>query len=114
VPADTCSVNTSVTASGNDYCSGHSVTNTSTRTCTVRTHPGLDLAVNCPPEAVAAGAPMLYAGTVRNSGDVTLTEVVVTRGGNRFFGPVTLAPGVTSNFTAQVTARPTPARSPKS
>lgn len=103
-PSDTCSVNASITASGRDLCSERTVTSTSTRTCTVRTSPGVDLTMNCPPAPVGGGAPLVYSGSVRNTGDVTLTEVVVNRAGNRVFGPVTLAPGVATNFTTQVSA----------
>lgn len=104
VPADACTVTSTVTASGNAVCGSQTVTSTSTQNCPVRTNPALNLVVNCPATPVGAGGTLVYNGSVRNTGDVTLNEVVVNRAGGRVFGPVTLAPGAAAAFTAQTVA----------
>jgi len=103
-PADSCSVSTTVTASGTDNCSERIVSNTSTKTCPVKTTPSLVLTKQCPEGTPASGGDLTYHGLLHNSGNVTLTDVVVTQDGRRFFGPVTLAPGASTNLTHTITA----------
>lgn len=99
-PADGCAVTTTLTANGTDNCSERVVTSTSAKTCPVATNPALVLTKACPTEPAPAGGTITYAGSVQNSGNVTLNEVQVTSGGTRVFGPVTLAPGASATFTA--------------
>ncbi len=99
VPADVCTVTTTLTASGSALCDNRSVTSVSTKDCTVKTAPRIVLTKTCPADPVAAGGQITYAGAVKNDGNVTLTDVVVNSGNDRVFGPVTLAPGATATFT---------------
>src|SRR6185295_17835664 len=53
------------------------------------------------------GGPITYAGTVRNSGNVTLNNIVVTDSQSSpttVYTSASLAPGATANFTASFTA----------
>jgi uncharacterized repeat protein (TIGR01451 family) len=100
VPADTCSVTTTLTATGADKCDGRVVSNTSTKSCPVRTAPRLLLTKSCPTTPVAGGSQITFSGTLQNAGNVTLTDMVVNRGNDRVFGPISLAPGASASFTA--------------
>ena len=100
VPADTCSVTTTLTATGADTCdSSKVVSNTSTKSCPVKMTPRLLITKTCPPNPVAAGGQITYGGTLQNAGNVTLTDIVVNRGTDHVFGPVSLAPGASTSFT---------------
>src|SRR6185503_8803582 len=61
----------------------------------------------CPATASMNGAPITYSGTVRNSGNVTLNNIVVTDSQSSPPTVLTvpsLAPGASANFTASFTA----------
>src|SRR4030095_11658016 len=85
-------------------CAGRVVRNTSTKTCPVQTAPDLAVTKDCPTTPITAGSQVVYSGFLTNSGNVTLTDVVVNSGANRVIGPLTLAPGQVTNFTGSVTA----------
>jgi hypothetical protein len=63
------------------------------------THPSVVLALNCPTGGTA-GQSIKVTGTVMNTGDITLTNVMVTTvAGANLVGPITLARGETQDFT---------------
>ena len=72
--------------------------------------PGLDVVKACSASPIQPGQNNIVAGTVTNTGNVTLTNVVVTNTiaalGNvsrRVLGPISLAPGKGTNFTDSYT-----------
>jgi uncharacterized repeat protein (TIGR01451 family) len=106
-PADACAVSTTVTASGSDNCTSVAVTATKSATCALVTTPRLVITQDCPTGAVAPGGLLTYTGTVRNTGDITVTNVVVlnSRGGTTpVFTAAALAPGASASFTGSFTA----------
>jgi uncharacterized repeat protein (TIGR01451 family) len=112
VPPDFCGSDT-VTASGWDMCSYLPVTNSVTATCPVTMTPRLTITQNCPAQPTPRGGLYTFTGSVSNAGNVTLVNVVVTNNykfdcytlTNRLvIGPITLAPGVSVNFSGSYTA----------
>ena len=83
------------------------VTNTVSTTCPITTAPAIAVTLACPATPAATGGLITYTGTVRNSGNVTLNNVIVV---NNQSAPSTvltvpsLAPGASANFTASFTA----------
>lgn len=106
---DTCTVTTTVTASGRNVCADTTVSNTSTKSCPVKSNPGLAISSECPPNATAPGGSVTATTTVRNTGDSTLNSVTVNsdRTSSRVFGPISLAPGATATFTHSFNASTT-------
>ncbi len=107
VPLDVCTVTTSVRATGSDSCNNASVTNTASATCAITTAPALAVTLACPTAPSTNGGLITYTGTVRNSGNVTLNNVVVTDPQSSpatVFSAASLAPGASANFTASFTA----------
>lgn len=107
VPVSVCAVSATVTASGADACAGTVVNNSASVTCPVVTAPALEITQSCPTAPLTPGALLTYTGTVRNSGNVTVTNVVVvnSRGGSTpVLTVASLAPGATANFTGSYTA----------
>ncbi len=105
-PADTCSVSSTVTASGSDSCAGTVVNNSASATCTLATSPRITVTQTCPSNPSGLGGVLTYSGTVMNAGNVTLTNVVVTNdrtGASSVFTVATLAPGASANFTGSYT-----------
>ena len=76
-PADACSVSSTVTGTGDDNCSGARVSHNASATCPLITTPAIVVTLACPPSPALPGRPLIYSGTVRNAGDVTLTNVQV-------------------------------------
>ena len=106
-PADACSVSTTVNASGSDNCTTAVVSAAQSATCALITTPRLVLTQDCSTNLVAPGGLLTYAGTVRNSGDITVTNVIVlnSRGGaTPVFTAASLAPGATASFAGSYTA----------
>jgi uncharacterized repeat protein (TIGR01451 family) len=106
VPPDFCGADT-VTARGTAC--GRTVTNSVTSSCSILPYsPALTLTKNCPVSPPPRGGLFIYTGTVKNTGNITLINVFVT--GNwpvpntAVLGPITLAPGASSNFTASFIA----------
>jgi uncharacterized repeat protein (TIGR01451 family) len=107
VPLNVCSVTTTVRASGNDSCTSAGVTNTTSATCPVTTQPAIAVALSCPAASSTNGGPITYSGTVRNSGNVTLNNIVVTDAQSSPATVLTvasLAAGASANFSASFTA----------
>ncbi len=101
-PLDACSVTSVVTATGNDNCYSTSVTNTATATCALVTAPGIRVTQVCPLAQSLPGTLLTYTGSVSNSGNITLTNVIVLNnqsGITPIFTAATMAPGAVSNFT---------------
>ncbi len=101
-PADACSVSSTVTATGSDACAATVVTATQSATCPLVTAPSIVLTQNCPEGPVSPGGLLTYSGTVKNAGNITLTNIVVTNdrtGATPVFTTATLAPGASANFT---------------
>lgn len=107
-PLDACSVTTTLTVSGGDQCSGALATTSVTTTCPLITTPQLSVTKLCPTLPVEAGGLLVFTGTVTNTGNVTLNNVIVVSSqpaaNTAVFGPVTLAPGAGTNFTGSYTA----------
>lgn len=109
-PAGACEVTTTFSASAKDACTGAAVASSDTATCTVVTAPAISVTLTCPSVTPTTGGPVVYSGTVRNSGNVALNAVAV-RGDLAFPGPgvldvPTLAPGASANFTVTFNAPP--------
>lgn len=105
-PADACSVTSTVTASGSDNCSGALANDSVSATCPLITTPNIVVTQTCPTGSTAPGALLTYSGTVRNSGNITLTNVFVTNdrsGTTPVFTVATLAPGAIASFTGSYT-----------
>jgi hypothetical protein len=105
IPLDLCETNVTdtVTATGRSICSGATVTASQTRECPVLPQPLLVVTTGCPLAPVAPGGVLANSGTVSNGGTLTLTNVLIVSdhptNNSPVFGPITLAPGETTNFT---------------
>ncbi|GDY22278.1 hypothetical protein LBMAG56_36250 [Verrucomicrobiota bacterium] len=101
-----CSTTSIVTATGRSVC-GVLVTSTASATCPILTLPAITVTQTCPTTLVPPGSVLTYTGTVRNSGNFTLTNIVVVSdrpGANtRVFTLASLAPGASANFTGSYT-----------
>jgi hypothetical protein len=108
-PLDCCEITETVTARGQDRCTGTVVTARSSVVCPMLTTPGLGLTQTCPASLVLPGGEFAFTGIITNTGDVNLTNVVVYSirpGTSRtaVFGPVELAPGESARFAASLPA----------
>ncbi len=109
IPSQPCLPSTNIlTVVGTDQgASPQSVANTTTIVCQNILMPGIAVTLSCPPAQALSGGPITYSGTVNNSGNVTLTNVVVTDSQpvpSTVLTLASLAPGSTSPFTASFTA----------
>jgi uncharacterized repeat protein (TIGR01451 family) len=104
VPFNTCLV--SVTASGRNLCGGELVSHTGS--CPVSSTPQIAITENCPPGPVTAGSSVSFSGLVSNTGNITLTNVFVFStqpdSSTPVLGPITLAPGTSTNYGGTYTA----------
>jgi uncharacterized repeat protein (TIGR01451 family) len=79
-----------------------------TSACQVVTTPRLTLTKNCPGQPTPRGGTLTYTGSVSNSGNVTLANVFVVdnqpSNNTPVLGPITLAPGAVTNFSASYIA----------
>jgi len=109
VPFATCatSILETVIAHGNDACTGLAVSNSATADCPIVATPQLMVTKNCPASPVQPGGVLNFSGTVSNAGDVTLTNVLVVNdhptNDTPVFGPITLSPGQSTNFSGSYT-----------
>jgi len=97
-----CSVTSTLTALGSDKCTGSRVSATATSNCPLLTHPDIEVTLNCPNTPAPLGGTLVYTGSVSNSGNITLTNIVVVNnhtGTNLVFTTPSLAPGARVNFT---------------
>lgn len=105
VPINLCETNLTdtLTARGVGLCNGAPVTASATTACEIRPTPRLSLTKTCPPRPVPIGGVLVFSGIVSNSGNVTITNVLVVNDkpapNTPVFGPVTLAPGEAASFT---------------
>jgi len=101
---DCCVDSSTVTARGNDICTGVIVTDTATKTCPILTTPKIVVTKVCPTKTLEPGDLLRYSGSVSNAGNITLTEVTVVNNqsgiGSPALGPITLAPGESVNYIA--------------
>ena len=74
---DSCRTQVRVLAAGVDACGGQPVYSIQSLECAVSTSPRLTVTLACPIDPPAPGDEMVCSGIVRNSGDVTLRQVVV-------------------------------------
>src|SRR6185369_1266158 len=86
------------------------VTNSNTQFCPGTNAPGIVVTKACPVGLLQPGQTNVVTGTVTNTGNITLTNVVVTNTiaalGNvsrRVLGPISLAPGAGANFSDSYT-----------
>ncbi len=101
-----CAVSDTLTATAASVC-GTGVTNTATATCAIATTPQIAITQNCPVAPVAPGGLFTYTGTVTNTGNIGLTNVVVLNnlsGAGTILKVISLAPGAGTNFTGSYLA----------
>ena len=106
-PLNSCTVTATVTARGSDACTANFVTNIASATCPLITAPRLVVTENCSVTAVSPGGMLTYSGSVSNSGNITVTNVVVTNdrsGSTTIFTVPTLAPRGSANFSGSFIA----------
>jgi uncharacterized repeat protein (TIGR01451 family) len=98
-----CSTTSTSTVTGRSIC-GIAVTNTVSSTCPIQTSPAIVVAAACPTNLVVPNGSLTYSVMVTNTGNITLTNVVVVSdrpaANTPVIGPLTLAPGASTNFTA--------------
>ena len=76
-PGCCCLILDTLTARGQDRCSGSNVAATASAECPLLTTPHLSLAKHCPVATVPVGGLYEFTGSVTNNGDVVLTNVLV-------------------------------------
>ncbi len=84
------------------------VTSFYTITCQNTLTPGIKVTKECPAQPVAPGQLLTFSGSVSNTGNVTLTNIVVVdnqpAANTAVFTKASLAPGEAANFTGSYTA----------
>ena len=106
-PIDSCSVSSSVKAFGSNNCTSIVVSNSASATCSLITSPSIVVTELCPVSAPIAGQLLTYSGTVSNSGNITLTNVVVLNslsGSTPVLASTTLAPRAVAAFAGSFIA----------
>jgi uncharacterized repeat protein (TIGR01451 family) len=107
VPTSGCAVTSTLTANASDKCTGALVTASATATCTVQGASSIAVTLACPATPTLLGGLLTFSGSVSNSGNVTLTNVVVVRDvpapNTSVFSAASLAPGASANFTGSYT-----------
>jgi uncharacterized repeat protein (TIGR01451 family) len=102
-----CSSTSTSTATAQSLC-GIGVTNTATTICPITTTPSIVITETCPPGPVSEGSSVTFGGSVENTGNITLTNVLVfsSQGSSStpLLGPITLAPGASEPFTGSYIA----------
>jgi uncharacterized repeat protein (TIGR01451 family) len=114
-PSNSCDLVTdTITVRGTEENAGQSVvlsvTNTSSTLCYNILTPAISLASFCPTNPVQPGDALGFSGAVSNAGNVTLMNVVVIDSQPTnvvlILGPMSLAPGESSNLTSSYTVPP--------
>jgi hypothetical protein len=102
-PMSCCEVVNTLTASGQDRCTGSLVSATASQVCPLLTTPGIAVTRTCPTTPVPVGGLFVFSGEVSNTGDVNLTNVSVVSSqpsaNTPVLGPIELAPGETKLFS---------------
>ncbi|MGD0652671.1 MAG: hypothetical protein ABSA97_16280, partial [Verrucomicrobiia bacterium] len=105
---DACATTDTLTATGTDASNGNAVTNRVSATCPILTIPSLAITESCPPGPVSAGSSVVFGGLVSNTGNITLTNILVfsSQPSNNIplLAPLTLAPGASAPFTGSYIA----------
>ncbi len=103
-----CSITDTLSVVGRERCSSRTATASVTTTCPVQSAPKITIAANCPTTVTTVGTELKYTGTVSNSGDTTLTNVVVYAGAGESVQTVatigTLAPGASATYSGSYIA----------
>jgi uncharacterized repeat protein (TIGR01451 family) len=90
-----------LTAIGKDRCTGNTVTASGSASCAGSTTPMIAVTKNCPPAPVSIGNPLTFTGSISNSGNVVLNNVIVTDSQAGFIGQIqALAPGEVIGYVA--------------
>ncbi len=76
-PTCCCLIIDTLTAIGQDHCSGSNVTAMATAVCPVLTIPSIALVQECPTTPIPMGSDYVFSGYVTNTGDAVLTNVSV-------------------------------------
>ncbi len=91
-----------LSATARSICGANVATN-ATATCASFTTPRIVVTKACPASPTAPGGLLVFSGTVSNSGDTTLTNVIVVNdkptNNTPVFGPVILLPGEVRSFS---------------
>jgi uncharacterized repeat protein (TIGR01451 family) len=102
-PLDSCDSTVILEAQAQDVCGGTVVSHSFVRTCPLAPTPNIAVTKTCPVDPVKPGGTLVFTGTVNNTGNITLTNVVVVNSlpeaNTPVFGPVTLAPGQGASFS---------------
>ncbi len=105
---DACTIANSLVVTARDKCSNSNVTAGSSMTCNVTPNPAIAVTRNCPATPVSPGGAFNFTGTVRNGGNVTLSNVTVTvnrpAAGTVVYTAASLAPGASASFSGSYTA----------
>ncbi|MBN2505485.1 MAG: hypothetical protein JXQ71_02200, partial [Verrucomicrobia bacterium] len=110
VPANlnACAIANTLAVTGRDKCSGTTVSSTVTRTCPVISAPSIQVTKTCPETPVAPGGVLTFGGSVRNDGNVTLSNVTVVvdrpSPGTVVYTVASLEPGATASFAGSYPA----------
>src|ERR1019366_5514772 len=101
-----CSVADTLTATAASLC-GVGVSSVASATCPILTTPQIAVTAVCPTAPVLSGGSVTYSGTVQNTGNITLTNVVVVSdrpaANTTVLTVASLAPGAFANFTGTYT-----------
>ena len=89
VPTNICELSDTLTVQGTTLCGGL-VSNNVTRTCAVTNTPRLVLTKSCPAVAPAPGQRLVFTGTVTNTGDVAVTNIVILNDQPTNLAPVSI------------------------
>src|SRR3954469_4028237 len=109
IPANPCAPSTAlILVQGTDVTSHSSnVVSSASTTCSIITTPGIQVTKVCPPTAVGPGQLLTFSGSVSNTGNVTLNNIVVVNDqpapNTSVFTRATLAPGEVVTFTGSYT-----------
>ncbi len=111
VPANPCGPSTAtltVLATDQFTSTPRTVTSFTTVTCQNTLNPGIKVTKACPTQPVPPGQLLTFSGSVSNTGNVTLTNIVVVDSqpvaNTTVFTLPSLAPGAVANFTGSYTA----------
>jgi hypothetical protein len=108
IPLNVCSLADTLTATGKDASTGIAISNTASANCALMTTPNITITESCPPGQVSAGSSVVFGGLVSNTGDTTLTNILVfssqPSNNTSVLGPITLGPGTSAPFSGSYIA----------
>lgn len=106
-PLDACSTSVRLAVTAVDSCANTSVSDSVIQTCPLTSTPAVAVTVECPSTPTAPGKQLVFTGKISNTGNITVTNVTVVvnrpSANSPVFGPVTLAPGASMNYTGSFT-----------